>query len=355
MKSINTESLAEHAVDLLKRLISVPSYSGKEELTAKIIMNDLEMKGVRFLQKGNNIWTYSKKSDKPKVLLNSHLDTVFPCSDWKYSPFSAKEENGKIYGLGSNDAGGSLVSLLMAYYVCSAMNLPFDLIFAATAEEEITGANGLESILPLLGSLDLAIVGEPTSMQLAIGERGLMVLDVKSEAKSAHVANFEGKHALDIAMEDYVILKNLTFNDEQSKLGKTKITVSQIQAGKQHNVTPHECRMVVDVRTNEIYSNEEILRILKRELRSEVCARSTRLKASFINEKHPVVKLAKTMGISCVISPTISDQSVIPYPSVKIGPGNTSRSHSANEFITVDEIKDGISTYIQILSNLKFS
>ena len=228
MKNINTESIAIHAIDLLKRLISVPSYSGKEELAAKIIMNDLEMNGVRFLQKGNNIWTYSKKSNKPKVLLNSHLDTVFPCSDWKYSPFSAKEENGKIYGLGSNDAGGSLVSLLMAYYVCSEMDLPYDLIFAATAEEEITGANGLESILPLIKPIDLAIVGEPTSMKLAVGERGLMVLDVKSEAKSTHVANFEGKHALDIAMEDYLILKKLNLNDEQSKLGKTKITISVI-------------------------------------------------------------------------------------------------------------------------------
>ncbi|WP_299556800.1 M20/M25/M40 family metallo-hydrolase [Seonamhaeicola sp.] len=353
MKQYNINNLTEHAVDLLKRLIKAPSYSGKEEMAAKLIKNDLESNGVRFLEKGNNTWTYVAKSDKPKILLNSHIDTVFPCSGWQQSPFAAVEEDGKIIGLGANDAGGALVSLLMAYYTLKDMDLDFDLIFSATAEEEITGAMGIESILPLLGNVDLAIVGEPTSMKLATGEKGLMVFDIKSEGEVCHAAHFQGQNAIDHAIADIQKLKQINFGDQHAKMGATKLSVTQILAGKQHNVTPEECCMVVDVRTNELISNKKILKIVQKELESKVTARSTRLNASFIDKKHPIVQIANDLEIECFISNTISDQAVIPFPSVKIGPGDSLRSHTADEFIYIDEIKHGIETYIKILSKLK--
>ncbi len=354
MKAHNIEFLTQHAVELLKRLIRVPSYSGKEELASEIILDDLCSMEVRVLQKGNNLWTYTKKSDKPTVLLNSHLDTVLPNSNWSYDPFLAVEEDGKIFGLGSNDAGASLVCMLMAYYALGNSNLPFDLVFSATAEEEITGEKGLDSVLPLIGQLQLAIVGEPTGMKLATGERGLMVLDIISETKSAHIANFNGNHAIDIAMKDHQKLKELSCSFKKSTLGGINISVTQIHAGKQHNVAPSECNMVADIRTNELYSNEEILEIINKGLKSKVTARSTRLRASCIEENHPIVLLAKELGIECYTSPTMSDQAIIPFPSVKIGPGNSDRSHTADEFIYVNEINNGIKTYISLLSNLKF-
>lgn len=354
MKTYDIDALTTEAVELLKRLISVPAYSGKEEVAAKLLMNELDRYGIRYLQKGNNIWTYSSKSDKPKVLLNSHLDTVFPCSGWDHSPFSAHEKNTKIYGLGANDAGASLVSLFVTYKVLKDLELPYDLIFSATAEEEITGAMGMESVLPLIGAFDLAIIGEPTSMKLALGERGLMVLDIKTKGEVSHVAHFNGKNAIDLAFEDYSKIKKIDFQDDQSVLGRTKFSLTQIIAGKQHNVTPAECSMVVDVRTNEIISNTEVLEAVKKELKSKVTARSTRLNASFIESENPVVTAAKEMGIECITSNTISDQAVIPYPSVKIGPGDSKRSHTPNEFICIEEIKEGITTYIELLTKLHF-
>ncbi len=348
------DQLTLEAVDLLKRLIATPSYSGKEEMVTRLIINNLEKNKIRFLQKGNNIWTYTKKSGKPKVLLNSHLDTVKPTAGWETNPFSAFEDEGKIFGLGANDAGASLVSMLMAYIALKDVSLPFELIFSATAEEEITGAMGMESILPLLGYIDLAIVGEPTEMKLAIGEKGLMVLDITTKGEVMHVAHANIKTAIDLAFDDYAKMKAIDFKDADSKLGKTKLTFSQILSGQKHNVTPAECKMVVDIRTNEILDNKKVLEIIQREVKSEVRARSTRLNASFISEEHPVVKLAKEKNIDCVTSNTISDQSVIPFPSVKIGPGKSERSHTPNEFVCVDEIRHGIKTYIEILQNLKF-
>lgn len=355
MRNNDIDSLSYHAIDLLKRLITVPSYSGNEEMAAKIIANDLKNHKVRFLEKSNNLWTYVKKSDKPKVLLNSHLDTIYPCNGWSYSPFAAIEKQGKIIGLGANDAGASLVSLLMAYYVLKDENLPYDLVFSATAEEEITGKLGITSILKLVGSIDLAIIGEPTSMKLAIGEKGLMVVDLKSEGEVKHVAHFNGKNAIDLAFMAYQKLAQIKFEDAHSKLGPTKLSITQIHAGKQHNVTPSDCAMVLDVRTNEVLSNREVLSQIENALDLNVSARSTRLNASFIDENHAIVKLAYDLGIDCFVSNTISDQSMIPYPSVKIGPGDSLRSHTCNEFIYIDEIREGIIKYIEILSNLKLS
>jgi acetylornithine deacetylase len=289
------------------------------------------------------------------VLLNSHIDTVRPSSGWQTDPFTAIESEDKIFGLGSNDAGASVVSQLTCFIHFYRKELPFNLIYSATAEEEISGQNGVESILHGLGRIDLVIVGEPTNMEMAVAERGLMVLDCTVEGKAGHAAHNEGLNAIYQALPVIDWFKNLRFPIVSDWLGEVKTTVTQISAGKQHNVVPDCCRFVVDVRTNGMYTNQEILDYIRFHAVCKAEARSLRLNSSNIQFDHPVIAAAKKCGLKLFGSKTTSDQAVIPWPSVKIGPGNTFRSHAPNEFICIDEIKQGIQIYIELIENLHFN
>ncbi|MDO8898380.1 MAG: M20 family metallo-hydrolase [Bacteroidales bacterium] len=356
--STDPENIYQEAVGLLKELITTPSYSREEQKTAQLIAGFLIKKHIPFCQKGNNIWAYSKgfDSSKPVVLLNSHHDTVKPNKHYSRDPFSAVEQDGKLYGLGSNDAGASLVSLLstfVAFY--DKADLPFSLIMAATAEEENSGENGIELILPELGKIDLAIVGEPTTMQMAIAERGLLVLDCLAKGTAAHAAHPGSDNAILHAMDDIRKISSFSFPKKSEMLGEVKLTVSIIQGGILHNMVPDTCAFTIDVRINDCYRNAEVVDSLRNLLSSEISPRSLKLNASAISTSHPVVKTAHKLGIKTYASPTTSDMAVIPYPSVKIGPGSSLRSHTADEFIFLNEIKEGITGYIQLLNQLKFT
>jgi acetylornithine deacetylase len=286
--------------------------------------------------------------------LNSHIDTVKPSGGYTRDPFSSDIEGDVLYGLGSNDAGGALVTLLAAFLHFNPMeNLPFNLIYAATAEEEISGINGLECVLPQLGKLDLAVVGEPTRMQMAIAEKGLMVLDCTAKGKSGHAAREEGENALYKAITDIEKIRNHKFEKVSEILGAVKMTVTMINSGTQHNVVPDQCTFVIDVRTNEYYSNKEAAEIIDQLIDSEVSPRSFRLNSSGIPFTHPIVQRGIALGINHYGSPTTSDQAIIPYPSVKIGPGDSARSHTADEYILVSELEQGFLTYVNLLSGLE--
>jgi acetylornithine deacetylase len=290
---------------------------------------------------------------KPTILLNSHLDTVKPVSGWRKHPFTPKTENGKLYGLGSNDAGASVVSLFQVYRHLSATEQAYNLIFLASCEEEISGKNGIESVLPQLPPIALGIVGEPTEMQPAIAEKGLMVLDVTAFGKAGHAARNEGVNAIYEVMPDLQWLHDYRFPNESPLLGPVKMTVTQINAGTQHNVVPDRCTMVVDIRSNECYSNEEIYKEVCAHLKSEVKARSFRLNSSHLSPDHPLVKRAVKLGRVPFGSPTLSDQALMKFPSVKMGPGKSQRSHTADEYIVISEIEEAIGLYIQLLDGLK--
>jgi acetylornithine deacetylase len=290
---------------------------------------------------------------KPTILLNSHLDTVKPVSGWRKHPFTPKTENGKLYGLGSNDAGASVVSLFQVYRHLSATEQAYNLIFLASCEEEISGKNGIESVLPQLPPIALGIVGEPTEMQPAIAEKGLMVLDVTAFGKAGHAARNEGVNAIYEVMPDLQWLHDYRFPNESPLLGPVKMTVTQINAGTQHNVVPDRCTMVVDIRSNECYSNEEIYKEVCAQLKSEVKARSFRLNSSHLSPDHPLVKRAVKLGRVPFGSPTLSDQALMKFPSVKMGPGKSQRSHTADEYIVISEIEEAIGLYIQLLDGLK--
>ena len=342
-------------IDLLKQLIAIPSISREEYQAATLIRQFLLKKNVPFRERLNNTWAFNFHfdKDKPSFLLNSHIDTVKPTTGWTNEPFSATVEGGRITGLGSNDAGGPLVSLLATFlHFYHRSDLPYNLIFAASAEEENSGINGFESIKSELPEITFAIVGEPTSMEVAIAEKGLLVLDCTSYGKSGHAARDEGENALYKAFNDIQVLRNFSFEKVSDILGPVKITVTQIEAGSQHNVVPDICHFVVDVRTNEFYSNQEVFESISGLITSEVKPRSFRLNSSGISENHPFVLKAKAMGIRCFGSPTTSDQSIMPWPSVKIGPGDSARSHTADEFILVSEITEGVEKYILLLEGL---
>ncbi len=341
-------------IELLKDLIKIPSFSREEDKTADLIQQFIKSKEYPVNRKGNNIWIYGKnnKSGLPFILLNSHHDTVKPVESWIKDPFSPTEENGKIFGLGSNDAGASLVSLLSAFLHLDNIENQFNLIYAATAEEEISGAGGMITIIDELDNVDLAIIGEPTKMQMAVAEKGLMVLDCEAEGKAGHAAREEGINAIYNAMKDIEWIKKYQFPDMSDLLGTVKMTVTQINAGHQHNVIPDKCTFVIDVRSNEKYSNKEIFEIIDKNTISKIIPRSFRLNSSVINIDHPIVKRGVKLGLSCIGSPTTSDQAIIPWPSIKIGPGDSARSHSADEFISIIEIEKGISTYINLLKDL---
>jgi len=349
----NFENLSTLSIGILKQLIAIPSFSREESGTADVLQKFLEEKGIAVNRKLNNIWVKNKffSESKPTLLLNSHHDTVKPNSAYTLNPFEPIEKDGKLFGLGSNDAGGCLVSLLATFlHFYSKEDLPFNIIFAATAEEEISGPNGIESILNELGKISLAIVGEPTQMNLAIAEKGLLVLDCIAHGKPGHAARDEGDNAIYKAMKDIEWFRTFQFPKTSELLGPVKMNVTMIQAGTQHNVIPGTCKFVVDVRLNEKYSHEEILDIIKQNVYCDVKARSTRIKPSSISETHPIVKAAESIGLKTFGSPTTSDQALMNFPSVKIGPGDSARSHIADEFIYAEEIREGIGIYVKLIS-----
>lgn len=346
--------MTEQAIDLLKELIAIPSFSRDETVAADNLQNYIESLGYVANRKGNNIWLMSPgfDLDKPTILLNSHIDTVKPVNGWTLNPHEAIVEDGKLYGLGSNDAGASLVSLLHVFFILTEKSQAYNLIFAASAEEEVSGVNGMESLLPELPKIDVAIVGEPTGMQMAIAEKGLMVLDCTALGKAGHAARNEGENAIYKALADVEWFKNYRFAKVSEELGEVKMSVTMIQAGTQHNVVPDTCSFVVDVRSNECYSNQELLEEIKANVSCEVKARSTRLNSSSIDKEHALVKRGQELGLSMYGSPTLSDQALMPFPSLKIGPGESARSHTANEFIYLQEIELAIETYVELLDGL---
>jgi acetylornithine deacetylase len=347
-----SHQLKSDAINLLKQLIAIPSFSGEENKTADLIETWLQSKNVPTLRRGNNVWAPSKNWDphKPVLLLNSHHDTVKPVSAWQRNPFEPAELNGKIYGLGSNDAGASLVSLAAVFvHFYNQPDLPYRLIFAASAEEEISGKGGIEALLPELGSINTGIVGEPTGMQMAIAEKGLMVVDAEAIGLAGHAAREEGLNAIYIAMEDIELLRNYHFEKVSDLLGPVKLTVTQIEAGSQHNVVPDSCRFVIDIRTNECYSNKEVFALLRSHLKSTLKARSFRLNSSRIDTKHPLVQCGFALGLRTFGSPTLSDQALMSFPTLKIGPGDSARSHTADEFIYIREILEGMDVYERMI------
>ena len=349
------KNLSEEAVKLLQALISIPSVSCDEQLAADCLQNYLEAQGIEVSRKGNNIWCMSANFDlkKPTLLLNSHIDTVKPVSGWLKDPFTPKlESNGKLYGLGSNDAGASLVSLLQVFLILSQKNQPYNLIYLASCEEEVSGKNGIESVLPDLPPISFAIVGEPTEMHPAIAEKGLMVIDVEAYGKSGHAARNEGDNAIYKVLDDIRWFRDYQFPKVSEMLGPVKMSVTVIHAGTQHNVVPDLCTFTVDVRSNECYSNEELFAEIKSHISCEPKARSFRLNSSHTPDDHPLVKRAIALGRVPFGSPTLSDQALMPFPSMKMGPGKSSRSHTADEFIFVQEIEEAIDLYLQLLDGL---
>ncbi len=348
-------TLFDESIELLSQLIATPSFSREENQTADIIEKYLQQKGIKTHRELHNIWAFNKHFDvdKPTILLNSHHDTVRPNSDYTNDPFAPICAEGKLFGLGSNDAGGCLVSLIATFcFFYEQTDLKYNLCLAATAEEEISGQDGLERILPRLGSLDFAIVGEPTQMQLAIAERGLMVLDCRAHGKSGHAAREEGDNAIYKAMSDIKWFNSYQFEKTSDIFGSIKMSVTMIQAGSQHNVVPSVCDFVVDVRVTEVYTNEELLELICQSVSSEVKVRSIRLKPSSIDPGHPIVLAGIALGKTTYGSPTTSDQALLDIPSLKLGPGDSARSHTADEFIYISEIENGIADYIKMLQQI---
>ena len=352
---------AHEAISLLQRLIATPSLSGEESGTADILAAELTARGVAVRSHYNNIYALSQGFDasKPTLMLNSHQDTVKPSPAYTRNPFESTIEDGRIYGLGSNDAGASLVSLLTTFcnnYDTSA--LPYNLLLALTAEEENMGERGMSSFLPHLQEqgikVDMVLVGEPTSMQAATAERGLVVLDCTAHGKSGHAARNEGENAIYKAMCDIERLRNFRFERTSEQLGDIKITVTQIVAGTQHNIVPDECRFVADVRTTDAYTNEEVVELLQSALECDAVPRSTRVRASAISLAHPLVKATQAIGRKTFISPTTSDRAIMQgLPALKMGVGESSRSHTADEYVLISEIEEGIALYDKLLDELK--
>jgi acetylornithine deacetylase len=353
-KLINLEELSGEALSLLKSLITTPSISGMEDEAAELISRFLNLKDISFERKFNNIWLKNLYFDenKPTLLLNSHIDTVKPNAGWQGNPYEAVEKKGKLYGLGSNDAGASVVSLLSTFlYFREWKDMSHNIIFAATGEEETSGANGISAILDDLGKIDLAIVGEPTGMDMAVAEKGLMVIECETKGVSGHAARDLGDNAILKAYEDILWFSSYKYDRQSKFLGPVKMTVTMINAGYQHNVIPDRCTFTVDIRTTDAYTHDEILDIIKNKIKSEIARCSLRLNPSSIPEDHLLVRTAKKLGIQTYGSPTLSDQALIRTSSVKMGPGESERSHTAEEFVYIEEITTGIKRYIELLEN----
>ena len=350
------QALADDAIKLLIQLIKTQSFSREEADTAVILVDFLVRRGIPAQRQGNNVWVKSRTWDpeKPALLLNSHHDTVRPGVAWTYPPLGATLKGDKLTGLGSNDAGASAVSLLAVFRYFYERPTAFNLICAITAEEEISGANGIKSILSELGKIDLGLVGEPTGMNAAIAEKGLLVLDGVARGRTGHAARDEGENALYKALDDVAWLRSYQFPQVSALLGPVKMTVTQIQAGTQHNVVPDECRYVVDIRTNECYANEEILALVQAHVQAEITPRSTHLQSSGLPLAHPLVQKAVAMGKTTYGSPTLSDQALMRFPTLKMGPGDSARSHVPDEYILLSEIREGIADYIKLLTGFSF-
>ena len=352
-----TEQYVDDAVALLTRLIAIPSVSRNEKDAADELQRTMQDYGYTPQREGNNLWIMSKDWDdsRPTLLLNAHIDTVKPVSTWSRDPFTPLLEGDFLYGLGSNDCGGGLVALLQVFRILtsqpSTLNLPtYNLIYLASCEEEVSGVGGIRAVLPQLPKIDVAIVGEPTGMQPAVAERGLMVIDGVARGRSGHAARNEGVNAIYEALDDLLFLRDYRFEKVSPLLGPTKMQCTVINSGTQHNVVPDECRFIIDVRTNEHYTNEEVYDFLQSHMKSQLKARSYHLHSSFIPLDHPLVRRCLEMGMQPFGSPTLSDQALMRFPSFKLGPGQSSRSHSADEFICVSEIREAINTYIALLA-----
>lgn len=365
------EELYNDAIEVLQQLISIPSFSKEEDKTADAIEGFLQSKNIEANRLMNNVWTKNKYFDgnKPTILLNSHHDTVKPNKQYLRDAFKPSIQDGKLYGLGSNDAGGCLVALMSAFiHFYSHETLKYNLVFAATAEEEVSGKNGVELLLnnedfinkiasslktPFRdGASSCAIVGEPTLMNMAVAEKGLLVIDCIAHGKAGHAARNEGDNAIYKAIKDIEWFKNFKFEKISELLGENKMSVTIINAGSQHNVVPSECKFTVDIRVNELYSHEEVLKIIQQNIQSEIEPRSFRLRSTNIELNHPLIKAGIESGRTYYGSPTTSDKALMPFPALKMGPGDSARSHTADEFIFVDEIKEGIELYIQLLNKV---
>ncbi|MDA0757442.1 MAG: M20/M25/M40 family metallo-hydrolase [Bacteroidetes bacterium] len=349
------EKLILNAIKLLQDLIAEESFSFNEEKTANIIEKWFKKYDIEFNRNKNNVYAKNKFFDinKPTILLNSHHDTVKPNKGYTRNPFDNSIDKGKLYGLGSNDAGGALVSLIAVFtYLYNKKKLKYNIIILASAEEESSGNNGITSIIPLIPEINFAIVGEPTLMKMAVAERGLIVFDLKIKGTSSHAAHENNDNPIINSIEVLNWINNIRFEKKSKFLGETKVTVTQIKSGNQHNVVPSELELVLDVRVNDCYTNNEIYEILKKEAPCEIKPRSLNLNSSTIYTNHPVVIAANKLKIEKYGSPTLSDQSKISFPSIKIGPGDSTRSHTANEFIYIDEIKKAIPIYLKLLNNI---
>lgn len=352
--SNGTAGYTADAVDLLRRLISTPSVSRDEGKAADIMEEEIRHYGFTTMREANNVWTIAPGFNpaRPTLLLNAHIDTVRPVASWTRDPFAPDIEDGTLYGLGANDCGGGLVALLQAFRILAADgDRQYNLIYLASAEEEVSGKDGISRAIPLLPHIDVAIVGEPTGMQPAVAEKGLMVLDLTAHGKSGHAARGEGINAIYEALDDLCWIRSYRYKKVSEFLGHTVMNATVINAGTQHNVVPDECHITVDVRTNELYTNEEVYEFISQHVKSECRARSFRLHSSSIDMAHPIVCRLIEMGKKPFGSPTLSDQALMPWQSLKLGPGDSARSHSANEYIRISEIEDAIDTYVNLLKN----
>ena len=343
------------ALALLKQLIAIPSYSRQEQGTANLLQNFLQQKGISTNRLMNNVWAVNKHFDsaKPTLLLNSHHDTVKPNNGYTKHPHTPYEEDGKLYGLGSNDAGGCLAAMLFTFlHFHDKEDLKYNLLFAASAEEEISGTDGIEALLPHLGEITAGIVGEPTLLDMAVSEKGLMVLDCIANGVAGHAAREEGDNAIYKAMQDIAWFSSFHFPKVSATLGPVKMSVTLINAGTQHNVVPDKCSFVVDIRVNDCYTHEEVLEIIQQHTTGHIQPRSMRLKATSIDMQHPLVQSGLQLGLKTFGSSTMSDKALMPFPALKMGPGDSARSHMADEYIYISEIAQGIDTYIQLLNNV---
>lgn len=342
-------------LQLLEEMVRIPSFSRQENEVADMLEAWLIRNGLSPHRIGNNLWLESgeNSADLPVILLNAHIDTVRPAPSYTRDPFVPVNENGRLYGLGTNDDGASVVALLAAYIELTSRPQPYRLIWSATAEEEVCGKGGIEMIFPEIGNIDLGIVGEPTKMEMAVAEKGLMVLDCTAVGKSGHAAREEGVNAIYKAIEDIEWFRTCRFPEVSPYLGAVKMTVTQINAGTQHNIVPDRCTFVVDVRSNGMYTNRELLSFIKSSVNCDVKERSTRLGSSHIEEGHPIVMRAKELGINTFGSCTTSNQTLSPFPTVKIGPGDSARSHTADEYIEIEEIRKGMELYVKLLDGFR--
>lgn len=345
----------EQAIDLLKRLIAIPSPSREERAAADMLETEFCRLGLQPQRKGNNIWVEAWPFDEslPTILLDAHIDTVKPNAAWRRNPFTPSLEEDRLYGLGSNDTGGSLVAMIAAFLRLRSTSQHYNLILLASAEEEVTGVGGIRAVLPELPAIEFAVVGEPTSLQPAIAEKGLMVLDCVAHGVSGHAARDEGDNAIYKALKDIDWFRSHRFERVSPLLGPVKMTVTGIEAGTQHNVIPAECRFMVDIRVNECYLNEELLAEIRRMVDCDLQPRSTHLNSSSISPSHPAVERLVAMGKEPFGSPTMSNQAVMPFPTLKLGPGDSARSHTADEYIRLGEIADAVELYYALLNNLK--